>query len=1095
MRDGAAKRPTIGFLSTWAIYEGTSLDWYAHTFLRGVCAATHDRGCDLLLGCGIGLPAGPRESRTGWAAPATGVDFIPVGPWNADGLIIIPDDLSDAQCAYVEDLIRSGYPVIATTAEKPWPLVAVDNASGIRQALAHLLQHGHQQIAFIAGNSGRGGDSAERSSAYREGLRDAGLAEDPRLIAFGELCYSGGRAAMERILASGAPFTALLASNDQSCLGAIAALHEAGRRIAEDVAVIGFDDTLDARSHVPPLTTVRHPTFALGYQAVLALLDTLAGTQASAVHERIPTRLVVRQSCGCGPKSIQSLCIANASRLDRSAVASALARAMAEATLVETRYSSFEELETECLALVRAFARSLDRGDSADFAAALQGLLRWIELRDEDAAAWQAALSVFRRNLAVLLPDIPPARLAEAEMVLDDARVAMSEYAQRQATRALLHHQQMTSRLGLMTAQLLSALDVSESANILAQHIAQLRIDHIVVATYVPQDDDLFAQSAVLISAGTPARQIGRRFPTRRFPPPGLYPPGAAVRLVVLPLVIDDQATGFVALSATNLEPCAAIAHHLAAALRTSRLYLDALEGRRQAEEASRLKSRFLSMVSHELRTPLSLIVGLSEMALREHGDALRRSGAALGDIEQIHISAQHLGRLIGDVLDLASSEAGQLHLVREPLDLAEVLRGVAALGEQMARDKGLAWQMRLPQGIQISGDRTRLRQVVLNLIGNAVKFTASGTVAVDLAASQGQAVVSVSDTGIGVPPAEQELIFREFHRAEQAHRSGYSGLGLGLAVCKQLVTQHRGTLGVRSPGDLGGATFFFTLPLLLDRDQGELPENNYPHKPIGLEQFAVDLGRYSKAEGPRGGRQVVLVIDDNPGILDLYCRLLERMGYSAPRARNGREALGILDQLRPNLILLDLMMPEMDGFAMLDALRANQATRAIPVIVLTARSVTEADIERCNRGVAALFNKGLFNAVEILDRVEAVLAHHQTLHGPIQRLVRRAMAFIHAHYAEPLRREQIARHVGVSADYLADCFRQELGVTPTTYLHRYRIYQARELLANSDLTIAAVAHAVGFSEGAHFTRTFHREVGVSPRAYRRGQALDKMTR
>src|SRR4051812_19190625 len=130
-------------------------------------------------------------------------------------------------------------------------------------------------------------------------------------------------------------------------------------------------------------------------------------------------------------------------------------------------------------------------------------------------------------------------------------------------------------------------------------------------------------------------------------------------------------------------------------------------------------------MVSHELRTPLSLIVGLSEMALRERHDT--GSNTTLRDIEQIHASAQHLGRLIGDVLDLASSEAGQLHILREPLDLVDVLRVVATIGEQMAREQGLEWQLRLPDHeLAVLGDRTRLRQIVLNLVGNAVKFTAS---------------------------------------------------------------------------------------------------------------------------------------------------------------------------------------------------------------------------------------------------------------------------------------------------------------------------------------------------------------------------------
>jgi hypothetical protein len=117
MRQEARVRPTIGFLSTWSVYEGTAIDSYSHTLLQGICAAAHEQDCNLLLSCGISLPASPRASRTVWAVPGAGVDFVPVGPWNADGLIVIPDDLSDSQSEYVQDLIRLGYPVVLTTAD------------------------------------------------------------------------------------------------------------------------------------------------------------------------------------------------------------------------------------------------------------------------------------------------------------------------------------------------------------------------------------------------------------------------------------------------------------------------------------------------------------------------------------------------------------------------------------------------------------------------------------------------------------------------------------------------------------------------------------------------------------------------------------------------------------------------------------------------------------------------------------------------------------------------------------------------------------------------------------------------------------------
>jgi signal transduction histidine kinase/CheY-like chemotaxis protein len=1175
-------RPTIGFLSTWSVYEGTTIDNYTHALLQGVCAAAREKDCNLLVGCGISLPGSPRASRTAWAVPGADMDFVPVGPWNTDGLIIIPDDFSDSQFEYVQDLSRTGYPIILTTAEKPGPLVAVDNAGGIRQAFDHLLQHGHRQIAFIAGKKGRGGDSAERLAAFRQALRGAGFKEDERLIAFGEHRREDGRLAMQRILDTGVPFTALLASNDLSGLGAMDVLRESGRRVPEDVAVIGFDDILEARSQLPLLTTVRLPTFMLGYQAVLTLLEMVRGKSTNETNTRVATQLIIRQSCGCRPESIPVPSPAPASSMELETIQIDLARSMAKTTSIEFQRSSGDEIEGLCLDLVRAFMSSLTHHNPAQFDMALQRLFDWIEAHSEDAYAWHTALSTLRRGLSSLLLVDSNADLGFADTLVDRARLIVAEIAQRQATDTLLRHMDTSNRLGLMTSQLLAALDVSDSASILEQHLPQLGIQNAVVVLYSARDDDPLSHGTVLLGMNLPESGTGYQFLTREFPPPGLYPSDQAVQLIILPLVIDEHTTGFVALSTGNLELCAAIVHNLAAALRTSQLYRDALEGRKLAEEANRLKSRFLSMVSHELRTPLSLIVGLSEMVLRERQAP---SGIALRDIEQINISAQHLARLIGDVLDLASSEAGQLRILREPLDLAEVLNVAIKIGEQMAHERGLEWSAQLPsRGPFVIGDRTRLRQVTLNLISNAVKFTPTGRVALSVAVADQQVLVSVSDTGIGLPPAERDTVFREFYRSERSVQSGYGGLGLGLAISKQLVEQHGGKIGARSPGDLGsGSTFFFTLPVASDglfqtgissspiahgssvvvltehadpaerlnsylrergfvlriypvdeqvewlsdvlafppaaliigdrlaaregwaiigtlkrqpstehipvlvysldaeRDQGELLELNYLHKPLRLEQLAEEVQRYY----PGNEQRIVLVADDDPGILDLHCRLVKQIGCQAITARNGREALDVIKQTRPDLILLDLMMPEMDGFAVIEALQAHETTRNIPVIVLTARLLSEADLERCNRGVSAILSKGVFSATETLDHIESALTRQHTLGRATQQIVRQAMACIHTRYTEPLSREDIARHIGISADYLTDCFRQELGITPMIYLRRYRIRQARELLETSDLSIMQVALEVGFTESAHFTRTFQREVGMTPRAYR----------
>jgi len=265
--------------------------------------------------------------------------------------------------------------------------------------------------------------------------------------------------------------------------------------------------------------------------------------------------------------------------------------------------------------------------------------------------------------------------------------------------------------------------------------------------------------------------------------------------------------------------------------------------------------------------------------------------------------------------------------------------------------------------------------------------------------------------------------------------------------------------------------------------NQGQMLELNYLHKPLKFDQLTKELERFGTSTDKP---QTVLIVDDDPGILDMHSRLIEQRGLRVVTASNGREALTLVAKQTPDLILLDLMMPEMDGFAVLDELRAKEYTRAIPVIILTAHLLSDADLERCNRGVARILGKGLFSAEETLKHVENALTRQHTLNRITQQLIRKAMAYIHARYSDPITREEIADQVGISADYLTDCFRQELGITPITYIRRYRIRQACELLRNTDQSITQVAMAVGFSDSAHFTRTFQREMKLTPRAFRR---------
>jgi YesN/AraC family two-component response regulator len=202
-------------------------------------------------------------------------------------------------------------------------------------------------------------------------------------------------------------------------------------------------------------------------------------------------------------------------------------------------------------------------------------------------------------------------------------------------------------------------------------------------------------------------------------------------------------------------------------------------------------------------------------------------------------------------------------------------------------------------------------------------------------------------------------------------------------------------------------------------------------------------------------------------------------------KARNGRKALEMIRSKRPDLILLDVMMPELDGFGVLEMLQRDRISRDIPVIVLTGQVLTQEDMARLNRGVTNVLKKGLFSMEETLAHVEAALARNKHLGSETQRLVRKAMACIHEHFSEPISLKEVARLVGISKEYLARCFHQEAGITLVTYLNRYRISHAKARLEAGEQDLTAIALEVGFSSGHYFSRVFRQEVGVSPSAYR----------
>jgi DNA-binding response OmpR family regulator/anti-sigma regulatory factor (Ser/Thr protein kinase) len=362
-------------------------------------------------------------------------------------------------------------------------------------------------------------------------------------------------------------------------------------------------------------------------------------------------------------------------------------------------------------------------------------------------------------------------------------------------------------------------------------------------------------------------------------------------------------------------------------------------EANRRLEEYNRLKAEFVANMSHELRTPLTAIIGFAQLAqLRggRHGEMPKRQADAF---ERILRNGQHLLALINDVLDVSKIEAGRMKIHREHIDLVEVVQDAFAELQSLAERKGLEYRLRVPDRLPLAyTDPLRVRQVVINLLSNAAKFTARGGVEAELVAHGREHFrIVVKDTGIGIESQSLPIIFERFRQVDGSMTRSASGVGLGLAIVRQIVDLLGGEIEVTSRvGE--GSTFTVTLPL-------SAPERNAADAGDGDEapQFADggQLRGAARVAGPGteeaagdDARPLVIVIEDDEDSAALLSETLERSGYRVLRAPGGAEGLRLAREQDPVAVTLDVMMPEMDGWRVLQAMRADRRLAGIPVIV-----------------------------------------------------------------------------------------------------------------------------------------------------------------
>jgi signal transduction histidine kinase/ActR/RegA family two-component response regulator len=426
-------------------------------------------------------------------------------------------------------------------------------------------------------------------------------------------------------------------------------------------------------------------------------------------------------------------------------------------------------------------------------------------------------------------------------------------------------------------------------------------------------------RSMLLIPLSSPQRVIGAMTMARRQVQPFTDVEAALVRVII------NQ-------SAISIENARQYQEMQAQLGRIEELNANLEDANVQIKEVSRLKSEFLANMSHELRTPLNSILGFSEILKDNLAGALTEE-QRVESLEAIHASGEHLLQLINDVLDMSKIEAGRMDLILEEFVVDTSFREVLTVVKALAGKKGIELVINVePEDLTIYADKGKVKQILYNLLSNAIKFTPeAGTITVEakLRKQAQDMVVTVTDTGVGIPPEHIDKIWGEFYMVQGEHQK-QKGTGLGLALVKRLVELHGGQITVTSKEEKG-SVFTFNVPLTAG----------------------------SVGEDQEQGAKMILIVEDNPSNLELAKLVLVGGGFRVESAVDGQEGLLKAKELKPALILMDIQLPGgMDGLAATRAIKADPDTADIKIVAMTANAMKGAKEEALQAGCVGYITK-----------------------------------------------------------------------------------------------------------------------------------------
>jgi signal transduction histidine kinase/DNA-binding response OmpR family regulator len=414
--------------------------------------------------------------------------------------------------------------------------------------------------------------------------------------------------------------------------------------------------------------------------------------------------------------------------------------------------------------------------------------------------------------------------------------------------------------------------------------------------------------------------------------------------------VLDIQSNVVNAFTQNEIAVLQILADQIAVAIENSRAFELSQKAVEEMHEIDRIKNQFMANMSHELRTPLNSIIGFSRVILKGIDGPVNEIQAQ--DLAAIYTSGQHLLSLINNILDLSKIEAGKMELQYSEINLADVINGALSTASGLIKDKPIKLEQIIQPDLPVvKADQTRIRQVLINFISNAVKFTESGSITVEakkaaLPNGQAEIMVIVTDTGTGIAEKDRAKLFQPFSQVDDSPTRKAGGTGLGLSISRSIIEMHHGRIGLLESTPGKGSKFFFTLPLM-------------------------DEEKVKPTLTPSTTGNTILAIDDNPDILSLYERYLKPHGYDVYSLTNPEDALETAKKIHPFAILVDIMMPQKDGWSVIRDLKADPLTQYIPVVIASIVEEKERGLKlgAADYLVKPFLQEDLVNAVNRLNQ------------------------------------------------------------------------------------------------------------------------------